>query len=95
MRRLLAILTLSLLAACSSQPPAPEQDASGVESRNGRDVLNPVDNGGMYNPARLKDPKSQLSKREIFFDLDSYAIRAEFKPLLEQHAKFLQANAKY
>ena len=95
MRRLFAILSLTLLAACSSQPPAPEQDASGVENRSGRDVLNPVDTAGAYNPARLKDPKSQLSKREIFFDLDSYAIRSDFKPLLEQHAKFLQANAKY
>ena len=90
-----AILSLTLLAACSSQPAAPEQNASGVEDRSGRDVLNPVDTAGMYNPARLKDPKSSLSKREIYFDLDSYAIRSEFKPLLEQHAKFLQANGKY
>ena len=95
MRRLFAILSLTLLAACSSQPPAPEQDASGVENRDGRDVVNSVGRDGMYSPDRLKDPKSQLSKREIFFDLDSYAIRNEFKPLLEQHAKFLQANAKY
>jgi peptidoglycan-associated lipoprotein len=92
MRRLLPILCLTLLAACSSQPPAPEQTGSGVEDRSGRDVVGSV---GAYSPDRLKDPKSPLSKREIFFDLDSYAIRAEFKPLLEQHAKFLQANAKY
>jgi peptidoglycan-associated lipoprotein len=94
MRRLFAILSLTLLAACSSQPPAPEQDGAGVESRTGADI-NPVDTGGLYNPARLKDPKSPLSKREVFFDLDSYAIRGEFKPLIEQHAKFLQANPKY
>jgi peptidoglycan-associated lipoprotein len=94
MRRLFAILSLTLLAACSSQPPAPEQNGVGVEDRTGTDI-SPVDTGGMYNPARLKDPKSQLSKREVFFDLDSYAIRGEFKPLIEQHAKFLQANPKY
>jgi peptidoglycan-associated lipoprotein len=93
MRRLFAILSLTLLAACSSQPPAPEQSGAGVEDRSGRDLVNQV--GGQYSPERLKDPKSPLSKREIFFDLDSYAIRGEFKPLIEQHAKFLQANPKY
>lgn len=94
MRRLFAILSLTLLAACSSQPPAPEQTGADVQDRTGTDI-NPVDTAGIYNPARLKDPSSPLSKREVFFDLDSYAIRDEFKPLIEQHAKFLQANPKY
>lgn len=95
MRRLFAILSLTLLAACSSQPPAPEQNPSGVEDRAGRDVINKVDSDGMYSPARLKDPKSTLFKREVYFDLDSYAIRPEFQPLIEAHAKFLQNNPKY
>ncbi|HTH94608.1 MAG TPA: peptidoglycan-associated lipoprotein Pal [Rhodocyclaceae bacterium] len=92
MRRLLSILALSLLAACSSQPPAPEQSAAGVDSRTGHDVVSAV---GQYSPQNLKNPSSILSKREIFFDLDSYAIRDEFKPVLEAHAKFLQANPSY
>lgn len=95
MRRLFAILSLTLLAACSSQPPAPEQNGAGVEDRAGRDVLNKVGSDGMYSPERLKDPKSQLFKREVYFDLDSYAIRPEFKSLIEAHAKFLQNNPKY
>ncbi|HTJ96492.1 MAG TPA: peptidoglycan-associated lipoprotein, partial [Rhodocyclaceae bacterium] len=98
MRRLFAIFSLAFLAACSSQPPAPEQDGAKVDNVSPRDVGNvtPINqDGGMYGAERLKDPKSPLSKREIFFDLDSYAIRGEFQSLLEAHAKFLQANPKY
>lgn len=40
----------------------------------------------------LTDPKSPLAKREIFFDFDSFEIRAEFLPVLEAHGKYLAAN---
>ena len=40
----------------------------------------------------LKDPGSILSKRTIFFDFDSAAIRDEFRPLIEAHAQYLRGN---
>jgi peptidoglycan-associated lipoprotein len=40
----------------------------------------------------LKDPKSILSKRSVFFDYDSYVVKDEFRALVEAHAKYLQAN---
>jgi peptidoglycan-associated lipoprotein len=43
----------------------------------------------------LKDPKSPLSKRSIYFDLDSYVVKDEYKSLLEQHAKFMAKNGSY
>ncbi|MFN3629448.1 MAG: hypothetical protein ACK4XK_05210, partial [Casimicrobiaceae bacterium] len=46
--------------------------------------------GGM-DPA-LSDPRSQLSKRSIYFDYDVFAVRDEFKPLLEAHAAYLKRN---
>jgi peptidoglycan-associated lipoprotein len=42
----------------------------------------------------LKDPKSILSKRSVFFDYDQYVIRDEFNTLIEAHAKFLTRNPK-
>jgi peptidoglycan-associated lipoprotein len=48
-----------------------------------------IDTSGL---AALKDPKSILSKRSVFFDFDSYVVRDEFKPLVEAHAKFLVSN---
>jgi peptidoglycan-associated lipoprotein len=41
----------------------------------------------------LKDPKSILSRRAIFFDYDRFDVRDEFKSLLEAHAKYLRENA--
>ena len=40
----------------------------------------------------LRDPRNPLSRREIFYDLDSYTVRDEYKPLLEAHAAYLKAN---
>jgi peptidoglycan-associated lipoprotein len=90
-----------LLAACGSQPPAPEQDPAGVESRTPSDVRSgdvrtvQPDSIDPYGAAALKDPKSILSKRGIYFDYDSFVVKDEFKPLIQAHAKFLANNPKY
>ncbi len=96
---LLALVSAALLSACSSQPPAPEQRAASVEDRKpnsgvGADAK-PVQDGFDPNSlAALKDPRSPLSKREIFFDYDSYVIKDEYRPLVAAHAKFLASNPK-
>ena len=104
MKRLFPAAAVSLLlAACGSQPPAPEQDPSRVEDRNPNAIqvdsrpVKPVEPSGgeTFTDAALKDPKSILSKRSVFFDYDSYVIKDEFKPLIEAHAKFLAAKSKY
>ena len=40
----------------------------------------------------LKDPNNILSKRTVFFEYDSDAIKEEFRPLLQAHARYLSAN---
>ena len=37
----------------------------------------------------LDDPASILAKRSIYFDLDSYVVKDEYKPVIEAHAKYL------
>ena len=100
---LLSALTL-LLAACGSQPPAPQQTPAGVESRTPSGVkvetpaVKPVTPGPAIDPygiAALKDPKSPLSKRSIYFDYDSYVVKDEFQSLLTAHAKFLADNRQF
>ena len=92
----LATLTAVFLAACSSQPPAPEQKPAAVEERNASSVAEPglikSEKMDPYGLAALKDPKSILSKRNVFFDFDQYVVKDEFKPLIEAHAKLLAAN---
>jgi peptidoglycan-associated lipoprotein len=97
----LSALTL-LLAACGSQPPAPEQNPAGVESRvpSGIKVETaPIakvqpDTFDPASIAALKDPRSPLSKRSVYFDYDSYVVKDEFQALLTAHGKFLAANPK-
>ena len=40
----------------------------------------------------LNDPNSPLAKRSIYFDFDSYAVRDDYQPLLQQHAQYLKSQ---
>jgi peptidoglycan-associated lipoprotein len=40
----------------------------------------------------LKDPASVLSKRSIYYDLDKFDVRDEYRSLVEAHAKYLREN---
>jgi len=103
MRNLILVTAAAaLVSACGSQPPAPEQSPSNVESRTPSDVVvsKPVANVvpqptfDAMSPAALKDPRSPLSKRAVYFDLDSYVVKEEYQSLLAAHSKFLAANGK-
>jgi len=48
--------------------------------------------GGATSAAALKDPRNILSKRNIYFDYDQFTVKDEYKPIVEAHAKYLQAN---
>ncbi|OYW33859.1 MAG: peptidoglycan-associated lipoprotein [Methyloversatilis sp. 12-65-5] len=101
----IATLTLALLAGCSSS--GPEQPAAPTESKapvapsgpSGTPVAPSDVSGKTMTPeealmASLKDPNSPLSKRIIYFDYDSYAIKDSYASLVSAHAKVLVANPK-
>lgn len=103
MRKQLSLVLLSLiLSACGSQQIKPEQDRAQIEDRKPANVTSNsgavsqanVATGDEFDLAKLKDPNSILSKRNVFFDFDSFVINDEFKPLLEAHGRFLAANGK-
>jgi len=104
-RLLLAAMALAILAACSSTPTK-EQDGAAVEDRGGSTAQQAATTppaaatgpttaplaatGVSGNP--LKDPSNVLSKRSVFFELDSNIVKDEFKPLVSAHARYLQQN---
>jgi peptidoglycan-associated lipoprotein len=105
MKRYLAVLSIALLAACSSTPTS-EQEGAAVEDRSGATASAPAQKpqtqttGPVTKPLTdkplsgnpLKDPSNILSKRSVYFELDSNVVRDEFKPLVSAHARYLQQN---
>ena len=88
-----ALLAL-LIAGCSSTPETgAQQDPADV-----RGGVRTVDTGsvsGVKLPPELTDPRSILSKRSVYFDYDSFEIKAEYKDLVAAHAKFLNNNRQF
>lgn len=106
--KLLSGLALALLLSACKSTPMVEKPAAVVEkSPATQAVAKPTDasadtsavkeisvDGNVNNAGNnpLKDPSNILSKRNIYFDFDSDAVKAEFRPMLEAHAKYLVAN---
>ncbi len=90
----ISLLLLATLAGCGSQPAAPEQDGANVEDRNLSAIASSI-SSDQYSAAMLKDPKSPLSKRSVYFDYDSYVVKDEYKTILDHHARFLAKNGQY
>ena len=87
-----------LLAACSSGVKldnVPVEDRAGVSATGGADAnaaksgVAPVDVSGTNLPA---GPTGVA--KVIYFDYDSYAVKPDFAPVIEAHARVLKADAK-
>ncbi len=61
--------------------PAPAADTGRTNVTSGQNTNDP-----------LNDPASVLAQRSIYFDLDSYTIKDEFKPVIEAHGKYLMSR---
>jgi peptidoglycan-associated lipoprotein len=90
------ITTAALLSACSSpvklnDVPVVERAPDAGKSANPADArsVNTLDTGST-DP--LNDPKGVLAKRSVYFDFDSYGVRDDAKPVVENHAQFLSKN---
>jgi peptidoglycan-associated lipoprotein len=88
------------LAACASKvdlgTPAPITDASSTttptDASSAQTDTRAVTNVQAQAPDPLNDPQGVLAKRSVYFDYDSYEIKAEFQTVVEAHAKFLRDN---
>jgi peptidoglycan-associated lipoprotein len=94
----LAILLSSalVLSACSStklDEKPPIEDRAGTAPTTGSAdprTVSTVNTTSSNDP--LNDPQGVLAKRSVYFDLDSYTVKDEFKPVVESHAKYLSTN---
>jgi len=99
---IIVALVMALVAGCKSTEEKPVEEgtptptapattpgATTTPAQPGAVTGTP---GGPYSPAALRDPNSILSKRSIYFDFDEAAIKDQYRPIIEAHAKYLQVN---
>ena len=67
--------TTAAMPSSSSDTSASNADADANANANANDPLN--------------DPSGVLAKRSIYFDLDSYVVKEEYKSVIDAHGKYL------
>lgn len=96
MKKLLSILSvIALLAGCAS---GVKLDDVKVEDRSGSSPASQVSNvnsgmtaSGLGAMQGIKQGPAGV-EHIIYFDLDSFAVKAEYQSALEAHARFLRAD---
>ena len=91
------VAAAALLSACSStkvaepapvvEKPVAQAPTPPADTREIRPVETPT-----VDP--LNDPKGVLANRSVYFDFDSYAVRADGKPVVENHSAYLTKNTQ-
>lgn len=99
-KAVLPVIVAAALAACASEQaketpaaaaPAPMAAAAPKPAPTRPPVARPVAPKPVpANP--LTDPKSILSKRSVFYDFDTYAVKPEFRPMVDAHAAYVRQH---
>ena len=97
---IIAAFTLMALAGCSStdtQSPAPVEEHPPTATTAPGATTSGAPSTGVSGTAGAmaphKNPNNILAKeRSVYFDYDEYAIKDQYRPMIEAHAKYLQAN---
>jgi peptidoglycan-associated lipoprotein len=85
----LGVLVLSL-AACSSTPTKPVDAAAGAS--NGADAS--AASGSGMDEATLYANAPAGAAATVYFGFDKYNVDSSYRPMLQQNAAFLKANAQ-
>jgi len=97
-RIMLSLALASLLAACGSQEV--KKDVPVADRTTGtQQPAQPAQTGttSSTTPTQqpaiaanpLKDPANILSKRSVYFDFDSNAVKDEFRPVVQAHSRYM------
>lgn len=84
----------ALLAACSSptklnETPVVEKSPEPAPAQADTRDIRPVETGTV-DP--LNDPKGVLANRSVYFDYDSFVVRADGQPVVQNHSGYLTKN---
>ena len=71
----------------SSDANANQENTAAVPSSSSDTSASKTDADAANDP--LNDPAGVLAKRSIYFDLDSYVVKEEYKSVIDAHGKYL------
>lgn len=95
------LLSLLLIAGCSSSPTLEGEGAEVSEQSTGADGADGTAGGASTSAASqgaewqgdpLENPNSLLATRVIYFDFDLSTVRSEYLDVIQSHADYLAAN---
>ncbi|BCB25813.1 peptidoglycan-associated lipoprotein [Sulfurimicrobium lacus] len=91
-KMLFSAILLGLLSACASTGDKGQTGAAVEDKSMGQkaDTQGAQQSTVAANP--LTDPSNILSKRSTYFDLDSFSVKDEYKPMIEAHAQYLKQH---
>lgn len=81
-----------VLTACGSSVKLDEQASATDTSSADTRTVSTVDADAQYYGDPLDNPQGILAKRSVYFDFDSYTVGAEYRAVIEAHAKYLVSN---
>jgi peptidoglycan-associated lipoprotein len=90
------ITTAAILSACST--PVKVSEPAPVVERPVEKAATPQADTRTVAPVETKsldpldDPKGVLANRSVYFDFDSFTVRADGKPVVENHSAYLTKN---
>jgi peptidoglycan-associated lipoprotein len=90
LRMAFVVLVVGALTACHS---GVKLDKGANNGMGGTVATQPNPNDvAQVNVDPLNDPNSPLAKRSIYFEFDSYTVKDDYQPLLQQHAQYLKSH---
>jgi len=92
---LLSVVLLGLLSACAStdkKNEAPVVDKSGQTQTQGDGGKTTGLGDSSFKGHPYDDPNNVLYKHSVYYELDSYAVKDEFRSLVEAHAQYIKQN---
>jgi peptidoglycan-associated lipoprotein len=93
-KSLIAIAVVAGLYGCASTktdeaPAAPEPTSSATPQS-----ATPTPTGTRSSSGQpVGDPRASFAKRSVYYEFDKYDVKAEYRPLVEAHAKYLRDNS--
>ena len=91
-KALLSALALALIAGCASTPTPESKPAEPQASPATPPAAPPSSAVQPLQPSTVQSDSLKggtLAKRSVFYDLDKYDIKDEYRPLLQAHGKYL------